>query len=129
VNLALDKFGTGYSSLTYLRAFPINIVKIDKSFVGMLRTERQDAAIVAAVLALAKNLDLDVVAAGIETHEQLAVLHELGCPLVQGFLFSEPIPIEEAADLIQMPTRAIATDRKTLFASDCPRSWLLRLRG
>jgi EAL domain-containing protein (putative c-di-GMP-specific phosphodiesterase class I) len=108
VNLALDDFGTGYSSLTYLRAFPINILKIDKSFVRAIGTEREDTAIVAAVLALARNLGLQVVAEGIERHEQLAVLHQLGCPFMQGYLFSRPRPADDVADLVEGPTVGFA---------------------
>jgi diguanylate cyclase (GGDEF)-like protein/PAS domain S-box-containing protein len=108
VNLALDDFGTGYSSLTYLRAFPMNILKIDKSFVRAIGTEREDTAIVAAVLALARNLGLSVVAEGIERHEQLAVLHQLGCPYMQGYLFSKPRPAVEIADLVEGPTLGVA---------------------
>ena len=104
VNLALDDFGTGYSSLTYLRAFPINIVKIDKSFIRAIGTEREDTAIVAAVISLARNLGLSVVAEGIETHEQLAVLHQLGCPFMQGYLFARPVPIADAVELLEAPT-------------------------
>jgi diguanylate cyclase (GGDEF)-like protein/PAS domain S-box-containing protein len=109
INLALDDFGTGYSSLTYLRAFPISILKIDKSFVRTIGTEREDTAIVAAVLALAKNLGLSVVAEGVETDEQLAVLVQLQCPYVQGYLFSRPIPIDEAAELVEASTLGLAT--------------------
>jgi diguanylate cyclase (GGDEF)-like protein/PAS domain S-box-containing protein len=100
VNLSLDDFGTGYSSLTYLRAFPINIVKIDKSFVRTIGTEREDTAIVSAVLALAKNLQISVVAEGVETHDQLAMLLQLHCPYLQGYLFSKPLPIGEIAELV-----------------------------
>ena len=99
----MDDFGTGYSSLTYLRAFPINIVKIDKSFVRTIGTERQDTAIVAAVLALAKNLDLSVVAEGVENEEQLAVLLQLQCPFLQGYLFSRPMPIDAIAQIVEAP--------------------------
>ena len=112
VNLALDDFGTGYSSLTYLRAFPINIVKIDKSFVRALGTEREDTAIVAAVIGLAKNLGLRVIAEGIERPEQLAVLHQLACPNMQGYLFSRPIPIHEAPRLLRAPTLGLAPARE-----------------
>ena len=100
INLSLDDFGTGYSSLTYLRAFPINVVKIDKSFVRTIGTERQDTAIVSAVLALAKNLDITVVAEGVETPEQLAVLVQLLCPYVQGYLFSAPRPVQDLESLL-----------------------------
>jgi EAL domain-containing protein (putative c-di-GMP-specific phosphodiesterase class I) len=111
INLALDDFGTGYSSLTYLRAFPINILKIDQSFVRAIGTEREDSAIVGAVIGLAKNLDLSVVAEGVENQEQLAVLQRLHCPYVQGYLFSRPRPIAEATDLIDRPTIAVVGDR------------------
>jgi diguanylate cyclase (GGDEF)-like protein/PAS domain S-box-containing protein len=111
LNLALDDFGTGYSSLTYLRAFPINILKIDKSFVHAIGTERDDTAIVAAVVTLAKNLGLSVVAEGVETHEQLTALRQLQCPYFQGYLFSHPRPIDEVADLIEGSTLAVATAR------------------
>jgi diguanylate cyclase (GGDEF)-like protein/PAS domain S-box-containing protein len=108
VNLSLDDFGTGYSSLTYLRAFPINIVKIDKSFVRTIGTEREDTAIVSAVLALAKNLEISVVAEGVETREQLAVLLQLQCPYLQGYLFSKPRPADEIAGLVNAEPSRLA---------------------
>jgi diguanylate cyclase (GGDEF)-like protein/PAS domain S-box-containing protein len=100
VNLSLDDFGTGYSSLTYLRALPINVVKIDKSFVRTLGTEREDTAIVSAVLSLARNLDVVVVAEGVETQDQLAVLLQLGCPYLQGYLFSRPLRCDQLDNII-----------------------------
>jgi diguanylate cyclase (GGDEF)-like protein/PAS domain S-box-containing protein len=109
VNLALDDFGTGYSSLTHLRSFPIDIVKIDKSFIRAIGTEREDTAIVAAVIALGKNLDVRVVAEGVESHEQLAVLLQLQCPYLQGYLFSVPRPIDEVAGLVEGPPLGVVT--------------------
>jgi diguanylate cyclase (GGDEF)-like protein/PAS domain S-box-containing protein len=100
VNLSLDDFGTGYSSLTFLHTFPINIVKIDKSFIRAIGTADEDTAIMAAVIAFAKNLDLRVVAEGIENHDQLAVLLQLECPYLQGYLFSHPRPIDEVPALL-----------------------------
>ena len=100
VNLSLDDFGTGYSSLTFLHTFPINIVKIDRSFVKAIGTEDEETAIMSAVIAFAKNLDLRVVAEGIENHAQLAKLLELGCPYLQGYLFSQPRPIDDVPGLV-----------------------------
>ncbi len=113
VGLAIDDFGTGYSSLTYLRQLPINIVKIDQSFVRTIGTEREDTAIVAAVINLARNLNIHVVAEGIETPEQLATLVQLHCEHLQGYLFSQPVPANQVAALIgQHPTWVLTTHTK-----------------
>jgi diguanylate cyclase (GGDEF)-like protein len=90
VALAVDDFGTGYSALGYLKKYPFSTVKIDRSFVASLETSRDDAVIVKAILAMAEALDLGVVAEGIETEEQAAILHELGCLTGQGYLFGRP---------------------------------------
>ena len=108
MNLSLDDFGTGYSSLTYLRSFPINIVKIDKSFVRTIGTEREDTAIVAAVIALAKNLDISVVAEGVETHEQLAVLLQLRARTSRATCSRKPRPIDEIAELVDAEPSRLA---------------------
>ena len=100
VNLALDDFGTGYSSLNYLRQFPINIIKIDGSFVRTMETEHEARAIVKAIVALATDLDMQVVAEGIETADQCAAARSLRCDLLQGYLFSEPRPVEEITELV-----------------------------
>lgn len=91
VRLALDDFGTGYSSLSYLRQFPIDILKIDKSFVDGIGRAEGDIALVRAVLTLGDALEMNVIAEGIETPEQLDVLLRLGCAMGQGFLFSPPL--------------------------------------
>jgi diguanylate cyclase (GGDEF)-like protein/PAS domain S-box-containing protein len=91
VHLTVDDFGTGYSSLSYLRQLPIDSLKIDRSFINGLGVDVHDTAIVEAVIGLAKVLDLDVVAEGVETRAQLALLREMGCRMGQGFLFSEPL--------------------------------------
>ncbi len=93
VSLAIDDFGTGYSSLAYLQRFPVDVLKIDRSFVQDLPREESDSRELArAIMALARSLRLSVVAEGVETREQLELLAELGCEAVQGFYFSPPLP-------------------------------------
>jgi diguanylate cyclase (GGDEF)-like protein/PAS domain S-box-containing protein len=100
VEIAVDDFGTGYSSLAHLRRFPVDILKIDHSFVAGLGRNPEDAAIVRAVLALARTLDLTVVAEGVERAEQLYELQALGCERAQGHLFSVPLSEPAFADLL-----------------------------
>jgi diguanylate cyclase (GGDEF)-like protein len=95
VHLAIDDFGTGYSSLTYLRRFPVETLKIDRSFVAGIGRDREDEVIVDMILSLARALDLRVVAEGVETAEQLEQLRHLGCGLMQGFYFSRPMPVDQ----------------------------------
>ncbi|MGA2522350.1 MAG: EAL domain-containing protein, partial [Acidimicrobiales bacterium] len=95
VMLAIDDFGTGYSSLSHLQRFPLDILKIDKSFVDELGADRGGPEIVAAVIKLAHALDLQVIAEGVETERQLEVLRRLDCDLAQGYLFSRPVPADE----------------------------------
>lgn len=91
VHLALDDFGTGYSSLSYMRRFPIDALKIDRSFVDELATDKNDASVVSAVINMGRSLHMRVVAEGVETREQLRFLEDNACPEAQGYLFSHPV--------------------------------------
>jgi EAL domain-containing protein (putative c-di-GMP-specific phosphodiesterase class I) len=92
LHLSVDDFGTGYSSLTYLKRFPVEAIKVDRSFVTGLGLEADDTSIVEAVVRLGHSLGLSVVAEGVETPLQLSRLRELGCDRAQGYLFGRPRP-------------------------------------
>jgi diguanylate cyclase (GGDEF)-like protein/PAS domain S-box-containing protein len=98
ITLAIDDFGTGYSSLSYLKQFPIDILKIDQSFIRDITTDASDKAIVSAIIAMAQQLDIGVLAEGVETIEHQAFLQGQGCDFVQGYLYCKPIPADELFD-------------------------------
>ena len=95
VHIAIDDFGTGHSSLSYLKRFPAQTLKIDRSFISGLPADRDDAAITEAVVAMAHRLGKAVVAEGVETEEQLRFLRGIGCDEVQGYLLGRPVPARE----------------------------------
>ncbi|TFW27803.1 EAL domain-containing protein [Massilia arenosa] len=104
IKLSIDDFGTGYSSLSYLSRFPIDVLKIDRSFVNDIDRDASDAAIVASIITLAHNLKLSVIAEGVESAGQLDYLRRHGCDEMQGFYFSKPLPADEFAALLRART-------------------------
>jgi EAL domain-containing protein (putative c-di-GMP-specific phosphodiesterase class I) len=101
VQVAIDDFGTGFSSLSYLRKFPIDALKIDQSFVSQVTSAGDETSIVAAVISMARSLQLRVVGEGVETVDQLRFLQAQDCDEVQGYYFSRPVPHGEFAELLR----------------------------
>jgi diguanylate cyclase (GGDEF)-like protein len=117
VRLTIDDFGTGYSSLSYLKRFPVEIIKIDQSFVRDLPNDADDAAIVTGIIALAHSLRLEVVAEGVETEAQLRFLREHSCDILQGYYFSKPLPVEQCAHFLEAQARVRWNDSTDLTAT------------
>jgi diguanylate cyclase (GGDEF)-like protein/PAS domain S-box-containing protein len=103
IRVGVDDFGTGYSSLSYLHRFPLDTLKVDRSFVSQMEMDKENKEIVRTIISLAHNLDLDVIAEGVETAEQWKVLQELGCEYAQGYFFSKPVPAKTAEALLASP--------------------------
>jgi EAL domain-containing protein (putative c-di-GMP-specific phosphodiesterase class I) len=101
VRAQLDDFGTGYSSLTFLHHFSGDAIKIDRSFVTTMHTDTANEEIIRAIIDLAHNLGLRVIAEGVEEEVQLAILESVGCDFAQGYLFAEPLPAAEASELLR----------------------------
>ena len=104
--LAVDDFGTGYCSLSYLKRFPLDTLKVDRTFVNEATVDAEDAAIVRAIIGLGHNLGLTLVAEGVETDEQLQFLRAAGCDMVQGYLLSRAIPADAFARLLSVAAAA-----------------------
>jgi EAL domain-containing protein (putative c-di-GMP-specific phosphodiesterase class I) len=107
IGLAIDDFGTGYSSLNYLKKFPIDTVKVDRSFITDIPDSDDDCAITSAVIAMAHRLKMEVVAEGVETREQLAFLRENDCEHAQGFLFSKPVALASIGPMLAPRVRLV----------------------
>ncbi|MEO8278352.1 MAG: EAL domain-containing protein [Ideonella sp.] len=110
VTLSIDDFGTGYSSLSYLKTFPLDELKIDRSFVKDLPGQLADKAIVSTIVKLGQSLGMSVTAEGVETEGQLNCLRQIGCDTFQGFLFSKPLPVDQFVEMVRLRSPVLATE-------------------
>ena len=118
IRISIDDFGTGYSSLNHLKRFPINSVKVDRTFVRDITSDPDDAAIVRAIISMSHSMGMKVIAEGVETRGQLDILRELQCDEIQGFLFSPPVPRHQATTLLNQPIeKRLQQDAATLAQS------------
>lgn len=117
ITFSIDDFGTGYSSLSYLKRFPIDTLKIDRSFVSDAITNKGDQEIIKTIIDMARNLNIDTVAEGVETLEQRELLSGYGCNSMQGFLFAHPVPVDEFKDLLDKQN-GLSASMKATTASD-----------
>jgi len=107
IQISIDDFGTGYSSLGYLHRFPLDVLKIDRSFVRDMHRSHRNYQVVETIITLSNQLGLAVVAEGIETLDQLQALQNLGCELGQGFFFAKPVPAEAITPLLHLPLNPV----------------------
>jgi EAL domain-containing protein (putative c-di-GMP-specific phosphodiesterase class I) len=124
VRLAIDDFGTGFSSLSYLKRFPLDVLKIDRTFINDITTDPDDAAITLATIEMAHTLKLQVIAEGVETPAQLEFLVKHRCELYQGYLFSRPVPPQEipgffARSAVPFPQAGGETQENCSFLPPC----------
>ncbi len=108
IHFAIDDFGTGYSSLSYLKRFPIDTLKIDRSFVIECITNKDDQEIIKTIISMAQNLGIDTIAEGVENKEQLDFLVRHGCCMMQGYYFGRPMPADKFEEILQ--TRGTVSD-------------------
>jgi two-component system CheB/CheR fusion protein len=116
IKIAIDDFGTGYSSLSYLKHWRVDSLKIDRSFVRDLVTDSSDLAIVSAIIAIARHLNIQVIAEGIEAYQQAEILRRLGCSVGQGFLFARPMPAEQCLELLGDNADTEKTEEEDMLA-------------
>jgi len=117
VRVALDDFGTGYASLTHLQQFPVDVIKIDKSFIERIESNDPKAtAVIDAVIQMARRLGMTSVAEGVETPDQARYLRARGCNLAQGFFFSRPVPASEVASILERG----CFDQWAFLSAACP---------